>query len=81
MADAYSLIRDAVLNKKTVVATYDGYERRMCPHVLGTTKGQRQGLFYQFAGNSRRGLEADGSPANWRCVRISRLSNVRIEDG
>ena len=48
----YDLVRQAVLNKDIVVATYQGHRREMCPHVLGTKDRRRQGLFYQFGGTS-----------------------------
>ncbi len=81
--NAYQIIRQAIINKKVVVATYDGLERIMCPHVIGTNKqGREQALCYQFAGESRsRPIEPDGSPVNWRCVEIAKLTNVSATDG
>ena len=81
MNDAYAIIRDAILNKQQIVARYRGYAREMCPHVLGTKDGREQALFYQFAGSSRSGLGADGSPNNWRCMFIDELSEVEAQDG
>jgi len=78
--DTYEIIKDAIQNKEIVVAWYDGYERIMCPHTLGTKKGRPQALFYQFAGNSKSGLSPDGSPNNWRCLFLDQLTNVRSED-
>jgi hypothetical protein len=80
MPTTYDIVKDAIQNKKIVVAWYDGYERIMCPHVLGTKKGRPQALFYQFAGNSRSGLSPDGSPNNWRCLFLDQLTNVHSED-
>lgn len=81
MADTYSLIRQAIQNKEQVIATYQGHEREMCPHVLGTKKGRQQALFYQFEGTSKSGLRPDGSPENWRCIFIDELENVRTREG
>jgi hypothetical protein len=72
----YQMIRQAIIDKDIVIATYHGYVREMCPHVLGTKRGRLQSLMYQFAGGSSSGLEPDGSPANWRCVIVEELSNV-----
>jgi hypothetical protein len=47
----------------------------MCPHVIG----KKNGYAYQFAGGSSGGLEPDGSPANWRCLRINELAEVEIK--
>ena len=76
----YEIVRDAILNKRILFATYHGYERVMCPNVLGTKHGRQQALFYQFAGYSNSGLSPDGSPGNWRCLFLDELSNVRSED-
>lgn len=45
------------------------------------TPDQEHALFYQFSGQSERGLQPDGSPANWRCIRIDELSNVSKRPG
>jgi hypothetical protein len=44
--DAYELIRAATLARRQVLATYKGYRRELCPHVLGTKEGRRQPLFF-----------------------------------
>ncbi len=80
MPSVYEIVKDAIQNKKVIVASYDGHERIMCPHVLGTKKGRPQALFYQFAGSSRSGLSPDGSPNNWRCLFLDQLGDVRSED-
>ena len=77
----YNLIRQAILNKQQVIASYNGYYREMCPHVIGTKNGREQALFYQFGGNSRSGLESTGSPNNWRCIPIEGLENVSVREG
>lgn len=81
MADTYALIKQAILSKQHVLATYNGHYREMCPNVLGTKKGRQQALFYQFGGTSSSGLAPDGSKDNWRCVFIDQLQNVFIRDG
>ena len=77
----YETIRDAIIEKRIVLATYNGYAREMCPHVLGKKRGRPQALFYQFAGQSKSGLEPDGSPNNWRCVFLDKLTNVSTRVG
>jgi hypothetical protein len=75
------MIRDAIRNKQQVLATYDGHQREMCPHVLGSKNGRQQALFYQFGGSSRSGLGAPGSSANWRCIPITGLRDVSVRTG
>jgi len=77
--EIYSMVRSAIIDKNIVSASYRDYIREMCPHVIGKKNGHPQALLYQFAGGSRSGLELDGSPANWRCLRIDELSDVSIK--
>jgi hypothetical protein len=79
--DNYALIRDAVVRKRQVIAIYHGRRRELCPHVLGTKRGRRQALFYQFGGESQSGLGPLGSATNWRCIPVDELSDVRTRDG
>ena len=76
--EIYALIRHAILAKNIVALDYRGSVREMCPHVLGKTNGLLYALMYQFAGETRTGLKPDGSPDNWRCIRIEELSNVAV---
>jgi hypothetical protein len=77
--NAYSLIREAILSRRQILATYDGHDREMCPHVLGRTKdGRAQALFFQFAGTSSRGLPPGG---DWRCMPVDGLEDVAIGAG
>lgn len=78
MSDVYSIVRQAIIDKQQVVATYRGHRRKMCPHVIGTKGGKRQALFFQFAGSSSSGLPAGGE---WRCIPIDGLSGVSTRDG
>ena len=80
MPTVYDIVKDAILNRKIVLASYHGYERVMCPHYLGLKDGRRRALFYQFAGESSSGLSPDGSPDNWRCLFLDELTNVRSRD-
>jgi len=74
----YELIRQAMLERQQVEAVYDGHRRRLCPHVIGTAKGEQRALFFQFAGTSSRGLPPGG---DWRCLSLARLSEVVVRDG
>ncbi len=81
-SSVYAIVRDAVVHKKIVKATYEGYYREMCPHAIGRgPDGNEQALFYQFAGSSKSGLAQAGSRNNWRCIDLAKLSNVSSEDG
>jgi len=76
MDEIYNLIRQAILAKDILAVNYRGSVREMCPHVLGKTKGLPYALMYQFAGETKGGLKRDGSPDNWRCLRLDEISHV-----
>jgi hypothetical protein len=76
--EIYTLIRQAILAKDILAVNYNGTIREMCPHVLGKTKGLSHALMYQFAGETKGGLKHDGSPENWRCLRLDEISNVAV---
>lgn len=81
MASAYTMIHEAIQNKRIITATYKGHYREMCPHVLGHKRGRPHALCYQFGGNSKSGLAPAGSGDNWRCVFVDELQNVKVQDG
>ncbi len=78
MSDMYSLVRQAILDKQQIIATYKGHVREMCPHVIGMKNGRPQALFFQFGGTSSSGLPPDGE---WRCIPIEGLDRVVSQDG
>ena len=79
--DIYQLVWTAISNKKPIEAGYDGRRRLLCPHRLGRNReGQLRVLCYQYGGGSQSGLEIPGSPANWRCLVVEKLSNVKLLD-
>jgi hypothetical protein len=47
----------------------------------GITKVGFRVLCYQYGGESGSGLQAAGSPANWRCVALEKLSRVELLEG
>lgn len=79
MSSTYDLVRDAVVNKKQVIAFYNGYRREMCPHAIGWKKGKEQVLFLQFAGESSSGLSRPED--NWRCIPLDRLDVTEVRIG
>ncbi|HEY6346041.1 MAG TPA: hypothetical protein VIY49_31520 [Bryobacteraceae bacterium] len=77
--EIYRLVWTAVANKQPIEATYQGRLRLICPHRLGRNReGQLRVLCYQYGGESQSGLDLAGSPANWRCVAVEKLSRVKL---
>jgi hypothetical protein len=80
--DIYRLVRTAVVGKRSIRASYHGRDRWFCPHRLGRNhEGQMRVLSYQYAEESGSGLKAAGSPANWRCIALEKLSRVELLEG
>ena len=79
--EIYRLIWTGVANKKPIEASYQGRSRLFCPHRLGRNReGQLRVLCYQYAGESKSGLQPAGSAANWRCVALEKLTRVKLVD-
>lgn len=77
--EIYQLVRTAVVNRQPIEAGYQGRLRLFCPHRLGRNReGELRVLCYQYGGDSRSGLQPMGSPANWRCVVLEKLSRVKL---
>ena len=80
--ELYRLVWVAVANRQPIEANYQGRYRLFCPHRLGRNgQGQLRVLCYQIGGESRSGLDPPGSPANWRCVVLEKLSRVKSVEG
>ena len=77
--EIYELIWIAVASKRPIEAGYHGRPRLFCPHRLGRNKQEQlRVLCYQYGGESESGLQPAGSPANWRCIALEKLSKVRL---
>ena len=77
--DIYRLVWAAVASKRPIEAIYDKRLRQFCPHRLGRNRdGELRVLCYQYGGESKSGLEPAGSPANWRCTALEKLSRVKL---
>jgi len=80
--DVYRLIWTAVERRCPIVAVYKHRRRLLCPHRLGRNRqGQLRVLCYQYGGESESGLQPVGSPANWRCIAVEKLSAVELLEG
>lgn len=74
----FAQVKHALLERKLVSAVYHGFQREMCPHVLGWKEGREHALFFQVGGDSSQGLPLAGA---WRCLDLSELSEVSIHEG
>ena len=82
LEDVYGLIWTAIESRHPIAAVYNYRRRLLCPHRLGRNKqGQLRVLCYQYGGESESGLKPTGSPANWRCIALEKLSVVKLLEG
>ncbi len=80
--EVYRLIWTAVERRYPISAVYKHRHRLLCPHRLGRNRqGQLRVLCYQYGGESESGLQPVGSPANWRCIAVEKLSAVELLEG
>lgn len=79
LTSTYELVKEAIKNKQSVTCYYNGYLRKMSPHVIGTKNGRQQALFYQYGGESEQGLN-DNPNRNWRCIFIDKIKGISIND-
>jgi hypothetical protein len=72
----YTLFRNAILAEQQVICTYDGRDRELCPHIIGTNKdGEEVVLAWQFGGQS------SGRLPQWRCLKLANVRNARARNG
>ncbi len=78
----YETLRMGALGKKSCkISKLGEAERKIFPYLVGKSKdGDVNVLYYQYDGYSSRGLQEDGSSANWRCNRISDIPSAEIVD-
>ncbi|MDX7953522.1 hypothetical protein P7D22_20360 [Lichenihabitans sp. Uapishka_5] len=74
----FELLRNAVLTKRRVSFSYQGYHRETCPHAVGWKNGKEQVLVFQYAGESSKGLPPEGE---WRCMPVANVADARIQAG
>ena len=72
----YTSVRQAIIDRQCVTCFYNGYLRKMTPHVIGTKNGKQQCLFYQYGGQSSSGLSSDPTK-NWRCIPIDKIDQLQ----
>ena len=72
----------AIKEKKHLAFLYNGTPRVVCPHILGTKKGEMRCLAYQVEGGTSSGHPVGANDPNaWRCFVVDRMTGIRLEDG
>ncbi len=71
-------IRQAILDRKALRIHFQGFDRDVCPHVLGAKNGRAQVLVFQYAGGSSSGLPSGGQ---WRCMPVAEITSAVVIEG
>jgi fatty-acyl-CoA synthase len=74
----YQLFERAMVERKQITCTYEGYHREICPHILGHRNNNEVALTYQFAGVNSAGTQVTG---DWKCLYLSKVGNAQLRDG
>jgi len=77
---AWTLLEQALTDKRPVRARYNGSERVLCPHALGWKHGRPKVLAYQSGGTTSRGAIKPG-PHAWRSMFIDEIEDLSITEG
>jgi len=82
LVSTFDLLKQAIMARSRISASYDGLPRIACPHVLGHDKqGRPKVLLYQVGGLSASGLHGPRSGDDWRCLFVTELTDVALEKG
>jgi predicted DNA-binding transcriptional regulator YafY len=74
----YRLFARAMRSRQQVTCSYHGFERELCPIMLGHAQDRERALAWQFAGGSGSGLPRSGA---WKCLSLDKVADVRLRDG
>lgn len=78
ISEKINIIKKAMDERKSISAYYDRLFRKLSPYELGAKKGIYQCLFYQYAGESSKGIINGKSKYNWRCLKLDKLEQIQI---
>src|SRR5262245_38130687 len=71
----YEIVRRAILQRRSLTATYEKYLRHFSPHALGRNRADRPGVIaFQYGGGLPGGLPVGGA---WVCFDVDSLRDLR----
>ena len=68
----YRIFAHAVANRLPLVCLYNGYQRHICPVILGHSGNQEKALVWQFGGETSEGPLRR---ADWKCFDLANVSD------
>jgi len=71
---SYDIVHQAILDRRSLTARYDGAVLRFSPHVLGRHADRSiRVVAFQYAARGAAALPRGG---RWRCLRLARLTRA-----
>ena len=74
----HKILRTAILGKRCVTLTAQGWQRILCPHALGYINKRATLLAFQYGGSSTSGLPPAGG---WRSIPLDDILGAEVTDG
>ncbi|HEY1960981.1 MAG TPA: BrnA antitoxin family protein [Rhizomicrobium sp.] len=74
----YERCVEAILKKRLLAFRYQGFNRVVCPHVLGSGKEKLRLLAFQIGGESSQPLPREGI---WRCFSLNEIEAPELQEG
>jgi hypothetical protein len=78
IGSTWATLAQALLERRSVRATYHGQVRVLSPHALGWKNGVPKLLAYQLAGTTSTGLLPLDSHQRWRSMVVGEIRNVTM---
>lgn len=78
---AWTVLAQALDQRRPVRIAYHGHQRVVCPHALGWHNGRPKALCYQIAGTTSAGRLPHDPAQRWRSLFIDQIHDPTIIDG
>ena len=73
----YEILREAIVERRSLTCTYDGCIRFFSPHILGKSLDGRECVIgFQYAG--KRSGEPLPDEGEWCCFVVEKISRLRL---
>ena len=76
----WDLLAQALRERRTVRARYQGADRALCPHALGWKNGRPKLLAYQIAGSTSHGALPAEPQQRWRSMFVDEIEAAVFTD-
>ena|ERR1700730_4583149 len=78
---AWSVLEQALMQRRPVTVRYQGHDRVLCPHALGWKNGRPKVMAYQAGGTTSHGRLPDDPRQRWRSLFVDEIEDPVLNDG